>query len=175
MRRTAHLPAALLLTALVLTGCTTPTPMPTAPPEPSIAPVFASDEEALAAAEEAYGRYVAAAQSVIHRGGQNPEAVEPYLSAELYERDRQSFEKFRENSWVGVGDASFTMLLQQYDDHSVHTYVCDDFSKTDVHDTTGVSVVSPDRRTRFAYEVEFAVADQMRIVNKDLWDGSGVC
>lgn len=175
MRRTAHLSAALLLTALVLTGCTTPTPMPTAPPEPSIVPVFASDEEALAAAEEAYGRYVAAAQGVIHRGGQNPEAVEPYLSAELYERDRQSFEKFSENNWVGVGDASFTMLLQRYDDHSVHTYVCDDFSKTDVHDAAGVSVVSPDRRTRFAYEVEFAVADQMRIVNKDLWDGSGVC
>jgi hypothetical protein len=55
MRRTARLPLPLLLITLVLAGCTQPDPMPTPPPTPSASPVFASDEEALAAAEEAYG------------------------------------------------------------------------------------------------------------------------
>jgi hypothetical protein len=182
MRRTARLPLplllitlVLLLITLVLAGCTQPDPMPTPPPTPSAAPVFASDEEALAAAEEAYGKYLAAADEVIRGGGSHPELVEPYLSAELYERDRQSFAQFAENGWFGVGAASFEMQLQGYNAETVTTYVCDDFSQTDVLNRDGQSVVAPGRQIRVPNEVEFSIADDLRIVRKELWNGDGVC
>lgn len=175
MRRTARLPLPLLLIALLLAGCTDPNPMPTPPPTPSTTPVFASDEEALAAAEEAYGKYLAAADEVIRSGGEGAEIVQPFLSAELYERDRKSFEQFIENGWTGVGKTTFSLSLQRIDENAVVTYACDDFSQTDVLDRAGNSVVSPDRVTRVPYEVEFAVDDHMRIVRKDLWGGDGIC
>jgi hypothetical protein len=175
MRRTASLPLPLLLTALLLAGCTDPSPMPTPPPTPSQTPVFASDEEALAAAEEAYGKYMTAADEVIHGGGKQAELVQPYLSEDLYQRDKESFEQFTRNGWSGTGETTFAMELQQFDDATVVAYVCDDFTKTDVVDGNGHSVVATDRMTRVPYEVEFAVSDQMRIVRKELWEGEGVC
>ena len=60
--RVAASAAAGVLVALLLGGCTG-TPAPTASPTPSASaaePVFASDEEALAAAVEAYEKYRAA-------------------------------------------------------------------------------------------------------------------
>jgi len=175
MRRTARLPLPLLLIALVLTGCTQPDPMPSPPPTSSDAPVFASDEEALAAAEEAYGKYLSAADEVVRGGGEVPELVEPYLSAELYERDKESFEQFAANGWLGVGEASFSLQLQTYNDESVTAYVCDDLSRTDVLDGDGESVIAAGRKTRIPYEVEFDATDEMRIVRKEIWNGEGVC
>lgn len=164
----------MLLAVVMLTGCATPTPMPTAPPAPSEAPVFASDEEALAAAEEAYGAYMSAADEVIRGGGLSPELVEPYLSADLYQRDRESFEQFADNGWTGTGQATFTMRLQDFDSHVVISYVCDDYSQTDVVNGRGESVVDPNRTRRFPHEVTFSVPE-MRIVSKELWNGGGVC
>jgi hypothetical protein len=175
MRRTARLPLPLLLIALVLAGCTPSQPMPTPPSTPSTAPVFASDEEALAAAEEAYGKYMAAADEVIRGGGLQPELVKSYLSADLYERDEESFKQFAENGWFGIGRATFTMHLQRYDERALISYVCDDFSGTDVLNTDGQSVVAAERQTRIPYEVEFSVVDDMLIVRKEIWSGGGVC
>ena len=61
----ARLPLAWVL-ALVVAGCAA-TPSPTAAPTPSADaadPIFASDEEALAAAVEAYERYRAVSQQI---------------------------------------------------------------------------------------------------------------
>ena len=51
--------------ALALSGCAgAPTPTPTPPSSASAAPIFASDEEALAAAEAAYERYRATSVAI---------------------------------------------------------------------------------------------------------------
>ncbi len=175
MRRTARLPLPLLLIALLLAGCTDPNPMPTPPPTPSTTPVFASDEEALAAAEEAYGKFLAATDSVIRDGGLDPERVQPFLSPSLYERELAGYEQLTQNGWHGVGSTAFTLLFQSFDGESVVTYACDDVSATDVLNSDGVSVVLAGRADEIAYEVEFDARDQLRITRKDVWNGGGVC
>ncbi|PZQ91928.1 MAG: hypothetical protein DI534_03005 [Leifsonia xyli] len=175
MRRTTRLLTPTLLAALLLAGCTTPAPMPSAPPSSDATPVFASDEEALAAAQEAYGKYIAAADAVVGESGAGSDRVKPFLSVPLFERDVASFAQFGENEWRGTGKTTFEMKLQRRDSKAIVAYVCDDFSGTDVIDKNGQSVVPPDRQTRIPYEVEFDVKDNLRIVRKDLWDGSGVC
>lgn len=175
MRRTAHLPLTLLLAAVVLTGCVTPAPMPTAPPTPADAPVFASDEEALAVAEEAYGRVVEATDSIIRDGGNEPERVESLLSPALYEREAAGYEQLRQNGWRGIGATKFKLQLQSFGASFVVVYACDDLSNTDVVDAEGTSVVLADRLEHVAYEVEFDVEDNMLLVRKDRWEGSGVC
>jgi hypothetical protein len=175
MRRTARLPLPLLLITLVLAGCTQPDPMPTPPPTPSAVPVFASDEEALAAAEEAYGKFLSATDAVIRDGGAAPERVEAYLSPELYDREVAGYEQLAQNGWHGVGSTTFELTLQYYDEQRVVTYACDDVSETDVLDSNGNSVVLESRATRVAYEVEFDAANDLRIMRKDVWSGGGVC
>lgn len=176
MRRTAHLSAALLLTALVLTGCTTPTPMPTAPPEPSIAPVFASDEEALAAAEEAYGRFLETVDAILASGGSDPERLRPLVSDSMFEKELEGFVTLQSRGWHGVGLRTFTLTLQSYDESEVHVYACDDVSATDVVDSGGASMVADGRLAQYPFEVTFELnAGTLIVAAKELWNGGGVC
>lgn len=175
MRRTAHLSAALLLTALVLTGCTTPTPMPTAPPEPSIVPVFASDEEALAAAEEAYGRFLATSDEIIRDGGAHPERLAPLVSSALYERELAGFSVLTERGIRGTGSTTFVLRLQSFDTSHVTVYACNDYSNTDMVDESGASVLQADRETLKAFEVTLDPADSLRLIRMDSWESGGVC
>jgi hypothetical protein len=171
MRRKARLPLPLLLITLVLAGCTQPDPMPTPPPTPSASPVFASDEEALAAAEEAYGKYLAAADEVINDGGSQPERILEFVSEDLYEQELAGYKRLSESGWHGVGNTVFSLTLQQYDNKSVVVYACDDLGATDIVDQEGVSVVKPGRVLVVPYEVEFDPTDSMRLIRKEVWEG----
>ena len=62
MRSALALAAVTVTVAVLLSGCVPQGPEVTPPPESSTAPIFASDEEALAAATEAYEAY----QSVLN-------------------------------------------------------------------------------------------------------------
>src|SRR5690606_7687607 len=122
MRRTARLPLPLLLITLVLTGCTQPDPMPTPPPTPSSAPVFASDEEALAAAEEAYGKYLEESDQIIRDGGARPERLRPLVSDVIYRREVAGFEQLQERQLPGTGSTAFSLTLQSFDDVEITVY-----------------------------------------------------
>ena len=174
MRRSPRLVAPAMLAALLLSGCVPSDPTPTPPPTPDATPVFESEEEALAAAEEAYGNYLAVATRIIHDGGADPDRLRPYVAQDIFERDRASFEQFASNGWHGTGDIVYSLTLQQYDDRSVVVYACEDLSATDVLDSSGISVVPADRRTTFSYEVAIDAASG-RIDSKEVWDGEGVC
>lgn len=176
MRRTAHLSAALLLTALVLTGCTTPTPMPTAPPEPSIAPVFASDEEALAAAEEAYGRFLATLDQIFIDGGSDPERLRQVASEEIFLHESGGFEQLRREGLRGVGATTSTLTFQSANltAGEVTVYACDDISGTDIVDAAGNSVVADRRVVQYQYEVLLG-ENPMIVRSRTPWDGSSVC
>ena len=73
MRIGAHLGVGLL--ALVLAGCAPDVPAIQVPPTPTVTPLFASDEEALAAAEEAYAAYLAMSDEITSDGGERPERI----------------------------------------------------------------------------------------------------
>ena len=74
MRAAALRPIAVLAAAFVLaalSGCVQTTEKPTPTPTAAATPAFASDEEALAAAEKAYAAYLAVLDDVTADGGRN--------------------------------------------------------------------------------------------------------
>lgn len=177
MRRTARLSLALLIAVPLLTGCSDDAPLPSAPPPPSAEPVFASDEEALAAAEEAYGAYSAVADQIMHDGGKHTERLAPLVSPELFEFQNDDFENFKSNGWRSVGTTTLrNFSLQQVSESTVVIYVCVDISDVDVVDADGNSHVSPDRPNANAHEATLEWRDDRLIVVADeQWTGGGVC
>jgi len=175
MPRTARLLAPVTLAAALLAGCTSTTPMPTPPPSPDATPVFASDEEALAAAEEAYGKYLAVVDAILSDGGRDPERLLDVVSDEVYERELEGFKTYESKGWRQIGTRTFSLTLQRYDSGSVVVYSCDDVSATDVVDSSGTSIVSPDRQETYAFEVEFLHETTLILDRKELWDGGAVC
>ncbi len=61
--------ALVALAVLLLSGCLPPQTTVTPTPEATAAPVFASDEEALAAATAAYAAYLAMSDQIFAEGG----------------------------------------------------------------------------------------------------------
>jgi len=176
MPRTARLLTPVTLAALLLAGCTPSTPMPAPPPTPDATPVFASDEEALAAAEEAYGKYLATVDAIFADGGLNPERLLDVASRAQYETELSGFKEMENGRLKGTGHATFELSLQSYRPTTgeVVVYSCDDISGTDIITADGTSVVSPERPTRIPYEVRF-VGDPLIVDSRNVWDGSGVC
>jgi hypothetical protein len=176
MRRTARLPLPLLLITLVLAGCTQPDPMPTPPPTPSAVPVFASDEEALAAAEEAYGKYLETVDAIFADGGADPERLLTVASQAQYESELPGFLRMQDDGVRGTGRATFTLTLQGFDATrgEITVYSCDDISGTDIVDAAGTSVVGSGRANLVPYEVRLS-GDPLIVEERTLWQGSGVC
>ena len=166
-------------------GCATePAPAPTASasssPTPA-APVFASDEEALAAATEAYANYLAVSNSVAQSGGKDSQQMATVAVGEALEEELQSLSELSKAERVGVGDVKFDSLTIQsaeLNSGSVTAYVCLDVSETDVIDNAGTSVLPPDRVDRLPLEVSFTAdkdANVLLLERTRSWGGSNFC
>jgi hypothetical protein len=178
--------AVVLAGMLALSGCVEGDPIPTLPPTPSSTPIFASEEEALAAAEVAYAAYLETSSLISSEGGTDPERIEMVAARELQEASLEGFSTLRENQWRTVGSSTIRTFELQYVDLSVSeggseevlvAYVCVDFSAVDVVDAEGASVVSPDRPDLQAFEVLFDVTPEGVVVpaDRDVWDADQVC
>ena len=173
--------AALLLTSLA--GCIDPGPVKTPVPTPSATPVFASDEEALAAAEAAYAAYQVVEDAIFAEGGANPERLTAVASRDFLDASLAGFDSIRSKGWRSVGKSAITSVdLQAYDPTAsdidiITVYLCDDVSAVDVLDSSGVSVVSPQRPDRTLFEVRFdlePVSKALLVASRDVW-GDGQC
>ena len=181
--RTAAAATALGITLSIaaLASCTSePGEMPV--PSPSVTPVFASEEEALAAAEELYGDYVAYANALGQSGWADPSGFEEYLVGEALDEEIAGANSFHDSGWLQTGSTSFdSVTLQRLEDQGVGSvditiYVCSDVSEVDVIDSDGVSVVSEDRPPRQPLEVEMQDSDgSLKIVRRDGWSGASFC
>ena len=158
---------ALVIAGFLLAGCD-PLPPEQPPPTTATAPRFASDEEALAAAEKAYAAYLATSDQIVRDGGRDDARLEPFLSDELFASEQAGFAKMREEGERGIGYTTFTMTLQKRDNVSITAYACVDISHTDLIDAQGNSTVESDRRLRLPFEVEFDT-ESMRILRTDFW------
>lgn len=170
--------AAVVLGMLALSGCGTGDPIPTLPPTPSTTPVFASEEEALAAAEDAYAAYLEMSNLIGSEGGAEPERIEPYAVREFLESALSGFETLRENRWRTTGTTAIRSSLLQYADLEavegetvVAAYICEDYSALDVLDESGASVVSSERPDVQAFEIFFDLVEG-KLVGSSLepWD-----
>ena len=185
MRVTRGLIAATLAVvfALTLGGCV-PRSHKAAPPtlSPSSTPVFASDEEALAAATKAYAAYQEISDEVAHDSGVGAERLKRVTTGSALENELKVFESFRKGRLTGVGHSSFdTVSVQHYDGLTgqVEAYLCVDLTDTDVVDRNQVSTVSKDRADRFPFEVTFAPiepgSNHLWITGSESWTGINFC
>lgn len=176
--------SALGLAALAaLAGCAPdPPPLPSTA-APSAAPVFASEEEALAAAEEAYAAYLQASDASWRNEGVTRQDFLALSEGEAHAEDLAAGAFFEERGWTKVGTTEFdSMRLQSFgqgDDDAwrIRVYVCLDVSRSDVVDTSGHSVAQPDRALRTPLEVEFVAAkpENLLISESSVWSGSNFC
>lgn len=103
----AALVAALLSVGvgIGLVGCV---PGPDASPSPTATaagPRFASDEEALAAAEEAYAAYLAMSDRIAQDGGRDPERIAEFVTEEQLAVDIDSYQALRDAEVRQMGTA----------------------------------------------------------------------
>ena len=166
-----------------LTACVETTRLPAAEPSPSVAPLFASDEEALAAATEAYEEYLVVVGEILRDGGANPERLRPLVSDEVYASELDGFNLFRESGYSAIGQSRLDAVqLQQHivgvaGVAEVQIYVCVSIEETDVTDRSGQSVIDPNRPGRQAFEALFVsnVDGRLALTTESPWSGAGVC
>jgi hypothetical protein len=165
---------------LLLAGCGGGDPIPTLPPTPTATPIFASEEEALAAAEEAYSAYQAAvdlALQTLDDDGLEAVAVEPALGTA-----RDSVERLRAEGSHQVGDTivasvfptDLSPLVDAGNVGEAQVYAC--------LDLTSVAIVAADGSEssssvdRFPMIVTLSVqGSKLLVASEEVWDGDNFC
>ncbi|TFD55417.1 hypothetical protein E3T55_01285 [Cryobacterium frigoriphilum] len=179
-----------LALAVGLSGCsaaTEPAP-PTSTPSPTtaVAPVFANDDEALAAAIEAYAAYQEMFTAVAAEGAINPERMQAVTSGSYEDLMLQDLSDARAAGLRTTGTTTFDgVMLQRVDESApsgtsvVVLYLCSDVSQVDVLDANDVSQVDADRIPRTALEVGFdweqGRPGVLTVGSRVAWTGDGVC
>lgn len=147
---------ALALSISVLAACA-PTPEPT----PTPTALFASDEEAFAAAEETYEAYLDALNGVDLTAPESFEAVYDWTTGSASASIRESLSKLHAEGFQMTGDTvlqSVTPVSANTATGEISMRLCADVSDTDIVDTEGNSVVAGDRADVQALAVSFTPA-----------------
>lgn len=142
LRTVGGLSAGIL--ALGMLAACTPAPEP----EPTPTELFASDEEAFAAAEETYQAYTDALNKVDTSEPSSFEPILDYATDSFRARELENLSTMHAEGFVLVGAAK----IQDFDGREVSpdrsevtARVCIDVSEVDVTDAEGQSIISPDR------------------------------
>ena len=148
----------VLVGMLALTGCVEGDRIPTLPPTPTSTPIFASEEEALAAAEEAYAAYNEVSGLIASEGGVEPDRIADFVTEDRFVDELRGFETLRESNLRIIGTTTVEVIqLQRYEyvdtDAEVVFYACWDASQSRVIDANGQDVTPADRRDRLVLEV----------------------
>ena len=184
-RRAAVVLAALAM-VLTISGCfAEEDPTPTTVPVPSATPIFASEEEALAAAEEAYSAYLELSDQIGADGGQGVDRLIPYVTKGQLEEERQNFEEYEEEGFSTRGSTSLVNFQIQRPPTldqgvtSLSAYACLDASKLRVFDAAGKEVTTPNRQQKQTFQVDFElrpeVSGQFLLNGMEIWSGEALC
>lgn len=179
----SYLLALTLAAALLASGCATEPPVPTPTAATTAPPIFASEDEALAAAEEAYGEYLRVVDQILSEGGRAPDRLKKIATPDLYAFEAEGFKQVRADKSHTTGTTTFdSMRIQRFvatridRGEQIAAYVCDDYSDVDVVNSDGVSVVRESRLDRVPIEVAFAFSDgELKVARIDLWEGENFC
>lgn len=171
---------AAVLVATMLSGCAQPAgPAEQAPgPSPTTTPLFASEEDALAAAEEAYAAYLAMSDLIASEGGINPERMAAVVTEEWLERELDSFENLRatRNRLVGRTAVSKLQVQSFSDAGDVGIYVCGDYSSVRLIDSAGADITPVGRADEFSSTATFQWrGGALRIAQVAPWSGASLC
>lgn len=138
--------------------------------------MFASDEEALAAAEAAYAAYLAALDRAF--SSHEPGGLEAVASDNALSEAVESVNSFRDRMLfaTGASSADSFSLVQTSSDGYIEMYACLDVSRTDLLDSSGASVVPPNRPARFPMQVLLNwVGNSLVVSEAEVWAGENFC
>jgi len=178
-RRPHALVAPLLVLALV--GCTPTTVIPPAGPPSEEAPLFASDEEALAAATEAYEEFLAALDAKLQDPPNDDVDLELFASSQALEEAITGIDRFVEQGLRISGPRSVVSAELQMVSTStafveVVIYACESIEGVDLFDADGKSLVEEDRPDLSAWESSVVFrGDSTLVDSRTQWTGGGVC
>ena len=176
--------AALAGVLLLLAGCGEPTPTPT-PTDAASEPVFASEEEALAAAEELFAKYVAASDLMGTSGGNDLSGFEGILTEnQLADETDQANDLLAAGKRLVGSNAFFEFRLQQLDQSDpphvyLQAYLCADLSNVKYVDAQGVETSPSPDAVHLPIEAIFVDApdEPTRLLIEDVrsWTGENYC
>lgn len=158
VRQWTRVVAALAAGAVALTMMTACAPEPVTVPSPTPTG-FASEQEAFAAAEATYRAYIDALNRVDLADPATFEPVFAHLMGEALADSRKNLTSLHAQAYVLAGTTDFTnptLSSTNLGLGEVVLDVCLDVTNVDVSDSTGASVVSPDRADLQPLRVVFA-------------------
>jgi hypothetical protein len=159
-----HCLSLTLLLVLTLVGCGSPS-LPRALGSPS---VFASAEEALAAAIVAYGRAVEVGDLVGQDGGRGSERFEEVAIGDYLESATSSAAIWVREGYVQVGLSRFRdvrlVTVKAGPERAVMIDLCHDVTGTDVVGSDGRSIVPGDRDGTLHFRVDFTFQSNQLLV-----------
>jgi len=173
-----------IIAAVVLSGCAPDAPPIVPTSAPTIRPVFASDEEALAAAKTAYTEHLMASDEVAHDGGRGLERLAARETPSELARDQKSFAPMRDAKQHVSGLSSFSSFrlqraeLQSNSKELVIAYACLDVSKTRLLDQSNRDI-TPDGVDVIPLQLTFESATTgstfLLLDGSTTWSGSDFC
>jgi hypothetical protein len=170
--------------ALALSGCVgAPAPTPTPSASASAKPIFASDEEALAAAEAAYSTFEAVSHDIASDSGRQPERIETVATPTYAPELVQEFAQYRELEIRADGSVkldSFSLVQHTENDSSseVVIYVCRDVSGVRILDANGADLTPADRAARTPLIASLRAdgpGEKLLVDGVELWSGEDFC
>jgi hypothetical protein len=177
-------PVAVVVVAAMLAGCVPQPQHPTPSVKPSVAPVFASDAAALAAAKKAYEGYLAASDAIAQAGGVDTSSLSQWDTAKQLVRDKASFGRLAARKEHISGRSTYSHFTLQDLDQSplgrvqLVAYACMDVSETRLLDGSG-NDVTPDRIEIVPLQLTFTNATKgsktFLIDGSDSWSGNDFC
>lgn len=171
--RTLGTLSAGMLALGMLAGCT-----PAPEPEPTKTALFATDEEAFAAAEDTYRAYTDALNKVDTSDPKTFEPMYAYTTGDFLAADKKTFSGLHAEGLTMVGEMKIAQFIpirsdKPYDE--VMAIVCIDVSDTDVVDESGESRVAPTRPDLNPLEVSFVTSGKRLLIAHASRDESGSC
>ena len=175
--------AGATVAALLLSGCVGPpdsTPTPTAAPSASSEPIFASDEEALAAAVQAYEAYSSTLNMISRENGEATERIRDVVTAKYAPTIESLFRDFSQRGLTIQGDTSvdsFKLVeAVEVDGRAeVAILLCSDVSASRIINADGADVTPEGRPERSALQAQLvspsAGAADLLVDGEAPWSG----
>ncbi|GGE85425.1 hypothetical protein GCM10011313_04850 [Mycetocola zhadangensis] len=141
--------------------------------------MFASEEEALAAATDTYAKYLAISDAVSADGGREPERIRPYVTEAFWLTEAAGIGGLVSAGYRTTGSSSFDQTtMANLEEGAITVQLCLDVSQVRVLDSGGADVTPDDRVDRAPLEVEFEVSVNpvtLSIAKSDVWSNQDSC